>query len=217
MTGPRRVVASLALAVLLMTSGCSFLTGQGSLTFESSDVSVSQQAREDTGYTESRDTTTGISRNFTVANETRTVKVTNHVAEYKRQVDLGPLGSGELARFTVLSTPKVTIAEQGPFNPIGKFSNAQLARRLQQEYSTIRNVKLVENRTQQMLGKQVTVSKFSAEAKTGTGKTVDVYLHIAKTAHGEDFVVAVAVYPQQLDGEQQKVNRLLRGVTHDTE
>lgn len=216
MTGLRRVVASLALAVLLVTSGCSFITGQDALTFTASDVSVSQQAVDDTGYSESRDTTQGITRNFTVGNETRTVEVTNHIAEYKRQVEVGPVVSGELARFTVFSTPKVSIAEQGPFNPVGELSNAELARRLQQEYDTIQNVQLVENRTQQMLGEEVTVSKFSAEARTQAGQTVDVYLHVAKTDHGDDFVVAVAVYPQQLDGEQQRVNTMLGGVQHET-
>jgi hypothetical protein len=217
MTGLRRVAAPLALAVLLVTSGCSFVTGQGSLAFEASDVSVSQSALEDTGYTESRDTTRETSRNVTVADESRTVTVTNHVGEYTRQIDLGPVESRELARFTVLSTPKVTVAGQGPFNPVGDMSNAELARTFQGEYGAVGNVQLVENRTGRLLGGDVTVSKFSAEARTGSGQSVDVYLHVAKADDGEDFVVAVAVYPQQVDGEREHVNRLLRGIRHETE
>jgi len=210
----RRSLAAVAVAALLVTSGCSALT-QSETTISANDASVSQSAQSDTGYSESRNTTINESREFSVANETRTVTVVNHLSEYKRQVDLGPLGSGELARFAVLATPQIEIAGQ-TVNPVGDMSNAELAMMLQGEYDSIENVQLVENRTETMLGDEVTVSKFSAEAQTAAGESVDVYIHVTKTSHGDDFVVALAVYPQDLDGEEEKVNGLLSGVEHES-
>jgi len=205
----RRSLAAVAVAALLVTSGCSALT-QSETTISANDASVSQSAQSDTGYSvlESRTVTLE-------PNETRTVTVVNHLSEYKRQVDLGPLGSGELARFAVLATPQIEIAGQ-TVNPVGDMSNAELAMMLQGEYDSIENVQLVENRTETMLGDEVTVSKFSAEAQTAAGESVDVYIHVTKTSHGDDFVVALAVYPQDLDGEEEKVNGLLSGVEHES-
>lgn len=215
MTGSTRVLATVTLALLLVTSGCSFLT-QSETTISAADVSVTESAQSDSGYSPARDTTMNETREFSVGNETRRVVVVNHLAEYKRQVSLGPLGSGELARFTVLSTPQIEIAGR-TINPVGDMSNAELAKLLQEEYDTIENVQLVENRTQTMLDQETTVSKFSAEAQTVGGQGVEVYIHITKVSHGEDFVVALAVYPQDLDGEEEQVNRLLAGVDHEAE
>lgn len=212
MTETRRVVASLLVATLVLASGCSFITGESALEFTANDTSVSQSAQSETGYEEARDTEQTITRNFSVADQSRTVKVTNKVAEYKRQVDLGPLGSSEFARFTVLATPKVEVLGK-TFNPVGDMSNAELATQIQTEYQTVENVEPAGERTTTMLGEETTVSKFSAEAQTVEGQSVDVYLHVAQVEDGDDFVLAIAVHPQQLD-EQENVDRLLAGVQH---
>lgn len=212
----KRAIGALLFAGLLLTSGClGVITGEEALEFPSGEVSVSQQAQSDTGYTEARTEEQVVTRNFEVANQTRQAKVTNHVAEYKRQMSLPVLGEQEFARFTVLATPKVTIAGQGPFNPVGDLSNRELAQQLQEKYETVQNVQLEGNRTVTVLGEGVQVSKFTAEAQIKGGETVDVYVHIAQAETDEDFVVMVAVYPQKLDGEQQKVDRLLEGVQHE--
>lgn len=212
MTGTRRAVASVLLATLVLASGCSFLTGQSALQFTANDVSVSQSAQSETGYDEARTTTHTVNRTFSVANQTRTVTVVNKLAEYKRQVSLGPLGSSEFARFTVFATPKVDIAGR-TFNPVGKMSNAELAMMVQEKYSTVDNVQQVGNRTATMLGEETTVAKFSAQAQTVGGQSVDVYLHIAQVSDGEDYVLAIAVHPQQLD-EEANVDSLMAGVQH---
>lgn len=214
MASGRRILTATGLAFLLVTAGCSILT-QGETTISASDVSVSEDARSDSGYTLDRDTTQQLDRSFSVANQTRTVTVVNHIAEYKRQVSLGPVGSGELARFTVLATPQVRIAGR-TFNPVGDMSNAELALMLQDKYQTVENVEPVGDRTETILGKETTVSKFSAEAETVAGQSMDVYIHIAKVQHGDDFVVAVAIHPQRLEGEEEAVNRLLGGIRHET-
>jgi hypothetical protein len=57
------------------------------------------------------------------------------------------------------------------------------------------------------------VTKFDGEASIG-GSSVDVYVHVTKVKHDGDFVVAIAIYPQALDGEQETVDELLAGLEH---
>lgn len=212
----KRASRTVLLVGLLATSGCvGFVTGENALRFESGQVHVSQHARADTGYERTRAGEQVITKKFSAVGQTRRVKVSNYLAEYKRQVRIPLLGTQELARFTVLATPEVEVLGR-TFNPVSDLSNRELAQRVQQKYTTIRNVRLVGNRTVQVLGEGVRVSKFAAEATTRGGQTIDVYVHIAKTEAKNDFIVAVAVYPQTLPREQQTVNRLLQGIKHES-
>jgi len=200
---------------LLLTAGCiGFLTGEEALAFDADPVRVADDARAEAGYEEVRVESMAVNRSFTVAGETRNVSVTNHVAAYQRAVDLGPLGSEPFARFTVLSTPEVEIAGR-TLNPVGGLSDRELATRLQSQYDSIENVRFAGNRTVEVLGEGRTVSRFDATT-TVAGTEVDLALHVAKFRHGEDFVVAIGVYPARLDGERARVETMLRGVEHET-
>lgn len=205
MTG-RAVVALLAL--LTVTAGCSALSG--ATTFTADRANVSQSAQSDTGYSLEKQETQTISRSFAG----QEVKVKNRLTEYARSVSLPVFEDPQVARFTVFTTPAVEVAGQGPFNPVADLNNTQLALRLQNQYDTINNVQPVGNRTVTMLGDEVTVSKFRADAKTVQGTETEVFMHVAQTRSGGDFVLAIAVHPTQLDGEQQRVNAMLNGVQH---
>ena len=212
----RRQLAAALLVVLMVSSGCiGFLTGSNALSFDADDVRVSDAAQQDAGYEQSRDTTQEITRSFSAAGETRNVTVTNHVAEYQRSVGLPALGEQPFARFTVISSPAVEVAGQ-TFNPLGNLSNRDLAQQLQSEYDTVQNVQFVEDRTVTIRGESRTVSKFSAEATTEGGQSVDVFLQISKFRDGDDFIVVVSVYPQQLDGEEARADTMFSGVQHET-
>jgi hypothetical protein len=211
----RRALANVAVVALLLTAGCiGFLTGEEALAFDADPVRVADDARAEAGYEEVRVESMAVNRSFTVAGETRNVSVTNHVAAYQRAVDLGPLGSEPFARFTVLSTPEVEIAGR-TLNPVGSLSDRELATRLQSQYDSIENVRFAGNRTVEVLGEGRTVSRFDATT-TVAGTEVDLALHVAKFRHGEDFVVAIGVYPARLDGERARVETMLRGVEHET-
>jgi hypothetical protein len=211
----RRALANVAVVALLLTAGCiGFLTGEEALAFDADPVRVADDARAEAGYEEVRVESMAVNRSFTVAGETRNVSVTNHVAAYQRAVDLGPLGSEPFARFTVLSTPEVEIAGR-TLNPVGGLSDRELATRLQSQYDSIENVRFAGNRTVEILGEGRTVSRFDATT-TVAGTEVDLALHVAKFRHGEDFVVAIGVYPARLDGERARVETMLRGVEHET-
>jgi hypothetical protein len=206
MTG--RAVA-VVLALVTVTAGCSAILG-GATTFTAAEVSVSDAATAETGYSLEGERNQTLSRSFAGQD----VEVTNRLAEYARSSDVPLFGDTRIARFTVYATPAVEVAGQGPFNPVADLNNTELVLRLQEQYDTIDNVRLESNRTETMLGEGTRVSKFRAEARTVGGQNTDVFLHVTKTRHGSDYVVAVAVYPTQVDGEQARVNALLNGVQH---
>jgi hypothetical protein len=214
----RRVAVGLVLVALVVSTGCiGFLTGDEALTFDSSPVGVSDAAQEETGYEEVRRDTENVTREYEVADQTREVEVRNHVAEYARTVSIPGGGEQEFSRFTVLSTPRVVIAGQGPFNPADEWNNTELVLRVQQEYDEIENIREEGERNRTVLGEETRVSEFRADAKAGDGVTVEVIIHVTKLQHGDDFVVAIGVHPAELDEEREHVNTMLDGIEHETD
>jgi hypothetical protein len=203
----RRAVAAL-LALLTITAGCSALSG--ATTFTAERGTVSESAQSDTGYSLANEDTQEVTRSFAG----QEVVVKNQLTEYARSTSLPVFGDQQVARFSVFTTPAVEVAGQGPFNPVADLNNTQLALQLQAQYDTIDNVRFEGNRTATMLGDEVTVSKFRADAQTTQGTDTEVFMHIAQTRSGDDYVVAIAVYPAQLDSEQENVDTLLNGVQH---
>jgi hypothetical protein len=204
----RRAVAAL-LALLMITVGCSALSG--ATTFTAAQGTVSESALSDTGYSLENESTQTVTRSFAGQD----VEVNNQLTEYARSSDLPVFGDTQIARFTVFTTPAVEVAGQGPFNPVGDLNNTELALRLQSQYDTVDNVQREGNRTVTMLGDDVTVGKFRADAQTTDDTSTEVFMHIAQTRSGDDYVIAIAVYPTQLDGEQETVDTLIEGVQHD--
>ena len=211
----RRALVAATLVGLLLTSGCiGFLTGSEALQFSSNEVKVTQSAQQETNYQQARREPQTVTRQFQAAGQTREVEVTNHLSEYSRSVSIPLFGDQQIARFTVMSTPKVTIAEQGPFNPVGDMNNTELVLTLQEKYEAISNVRPESERTVTVLGEETTVSKFRADATTDTGQSVEVFIHLTKVDHGDDYLVGVGVYPTQVDGEQENVDTLLQSIVH---
>jgi hypothetical protein len=206
----RTVLAGVPSALLVgSTAGCTDLITGDEARFEAEAATVSQQARSETNYEEQGVREDVRERNFEQVD--RTVVVVNMLSEYSRSVDIGLGLSGELARFTVLSTPQVEIAGQA-FNPIDDLNNEELALRLQAQYDGIDNVQPVDERDGSMLGETVTVSRFEAEAQTN-GESVDVFIHVAQTQIESDFVIALGVHPKDV-AETDRINRLLEGIQH---
>ncbi|QLC34378.1 hypothetical protein EFA46_009210 [Halarchaeum sp. CBA1220] len=209
----QKQLVAVGLVVLVALSGCSFLSGP--VTFSAEKATVSDQALSETDYEEVAVNQSVITRNFSAAGQSKQVEVTNWIAQYDRSIDLGPLGSKRAAVFSAVATPQVKVLGQGPFNPVSDYSNEQLVMMLQQNYESIDNIQHRSNYTATMLGHETTVGTFSAQAKLQGGQSMDVYVHVTKVQDGDDYVIAVAVYPQQLDDqESQRVQTLLGGVQH---
>lgn len=217
MVPPSRVAATVAMLLLVVAAGCvGVLTGDEPLAFEADPGTVSTAALNDAGYEEVRREAQPMTREVSAAGQTREVQVTNHVVEYARSVGVEPLGSGEFARFVVVSTPAVEVLGQ-TFNPVGDMSNRELAEQVQSQYEGLGNLQPAGERSVTVLDTGATVSTFTGDAELGaTGQAVELTLHVTRVRDGDDFVVVIAVHPSALDGEPERVDTLLRGLRHQS-
>ncbi len=186
----------------------------GPVTFSAKKATVGEQTLSETHYQEQSVNQSVITRNVSAAGQSKTVTVTNWIAQYDRAIDLGPLGSQRAAVFSVVATPQVDVLGKS-FNPIGDYSRERIVMMLQSRYQSIDDVQHVGNYSTTMLGQNTTVGKFSAQAELVGGQSVDVYVHVTRVQVGDDYVLAVAVYPQRIDDtESQHVRTLIHGVEH---
>lgn len=209
----RSLAATLAVAFLVLGAGClGFLTGSEPLEFDASPATVTDDALSETGYQEQAVEEQPLERDVTVAGQERTVKVTNWVARYGRQVDLGPLGQQELGVFVVLATPQVEVLGR-TFNPVGDMSNRELLERLQGNYQSLEIGDRVGTKEVVILGEGTTLETYAGTA-TVQDQEVDVRIRIARVTHEEDYVIAVGIYPAQLPDEGERVETMMAAITH---
>ncbi|WP_435063283.1 DUF6517 family protein [Halobaculum sp. EA56] len=213
----RRTGAALALGGVGATSGClGVITGSEPAEFSASVASVPNSTLESTGFEEYRIEPLEITREFTVAGQTREVVVTNQLAQYDKAAEV----LGERVRasmFVALSTPAVEIAGQ-TLNPVGELSTRELARRMLTRYEGISNLQGDGEETVEVLGTETTVGLFTADATITEGVTTEVRLHVSEAVRaGADFVVTVGAYPTLLSGQADDVRTMMRSVTHEGE
>lgn len=212
MTSRRVVAAVLAVAVLATTAGCiGFLTGEEALRFSAEPAAVDESAAQNAGYSTDGPRTVPVNRTLGVAGQEREVVAENRVTTYEKTLDLAVI-EAKLGMFTVISTPAVEIAGR-TMNPIGDYSNRQLVDLVQSQYQGLSDVREVSSQTITVQGTQTEVTKYAAKA-TVKGQQIDVYLHVTKYRDGEDFVVAIGVYPQQLGDEEANVLSMMRAIEH---
>ncbi|WP_276272184.1 DUF6517 family protein [Haloarcula litorea] len=208
----RRVVLSALVALLVVSSGCVGLVTGDTVTFESAPTSIDDGTLSETGYEQSNSTTQNITRTVSVAGQERTIRVVNHVDQYRRSIDLGPIGELPLARFVVVSTPGATVAGQ-TLNPAADWSNRRVVEQLAGRTGQIDDVGFEENRTVRSLGEDRTVGMFSGTT-TVQGQEIDVTLHVASFEHEGDVLLVFAVHPEQVD-ERARVDAMFGGIQHE--
>jgi len=211
----RQYVGSLAVACAGSLAGCGFITGSEALTFDASAATASSDALSETGYEEQRVSEQVVTRNFTVADQTRQVEVTNQLARYEREVELGVLGPQRAAVFVTFASPEVEVASQ-TFNPIEDLSEREILGQFESQYGDIDVGDRVGSQNVTALGQSTELQQFEGTA-TLAGSEVDVYIHATKFEHDGDYVVAVGIYPQRLDGEDENVVVLVEGLEHSGE
>ncbi|WP_135826110.1 DUF6517 family protein [Halorussus ruber] len=208
----RRVAAGILLALLVVTSGCTGVLS-GPVTFSASQATVSDAALEETGYEHNSTKAMNVSRTFSAAGQEKEVEVTNWVSEYHQRAGLPGVGEQKVAVFATFSSPQVEVLGKS-FNPLAKYSNRQLAQRFTSQLQSVNNVRKAGSQNRTMLGKTTRVTTFEASVTTAAGIQFDANVHVTKVEHEGDHVVAIAVYPQKLPGQEEKVYRLLRGIEH---
>ncbi|ELZ85067.1 hypothetical protein C453_10815 [Haloferax elongans ATCC BAA-1513] len=212
----KRFATVAALALLVVTSGClGVLTGEEALKLSSEPAAADATVAADAGYKTNGTQTLEVNRSFSVAGQERKVVASNHVTTYEKSLDLGLFGDVKLGVFSVISTPAVEVAGE-TLNPIGDYSNDQLVGLIQSRYQGLSDVEQVSSRNVQVLGETANVTKYSATARV-KGQTLDVYVHVTKVRHNDDFIVALGLYPQQLGDEESNILELMRSVEHPAE
>lgn len=202
---------ALVFAVVLLSGGClGAIAGDG--TFEAQPAVVDESVAENDGYRTNGTRTIAINKSVGVAGVSRTVSVENRITTYEKSLDFGPLGEAKLGTFAVISTPAVEIAGR-ELNPVGNYDNDQLIGLVKGRYGGLSGGNAVGSRQVTVLGERTEVTKYDAKATVG-GQKIDVYVHVTKLRHGDDYVLAIGVYPQLLDGEEDAILRMLRAIEH---
>lgn len=208
----RKLLATVALVALVASSGCiGFLVGDEPATFEASQATVSDAALSNTDYTEAGVEEQTINETVEASGQERTVQATNWIAQYHRSIDLGATEQ-EAAVFVVFSTPQVNVLGKS-LNPVGTLDNEELLEQVQSQYDGFDDVEKVGERNTTMLGEETEVSKFATTTRMN-GMEIDVYVHLTTVEHGDDHVIALSIYPQRLDGEEERAFTLIQSIEH---
>lgn len=211
MVSRRSVLAASVPTLLAATAGCSAILGSGAQ-FSSATATVSADARSGTGYEEVAVEDVVVERTFSAAGQERTVSVTNRVARYERRVDLPVLPAQRAAVFAAFTSPKIELFGK-TFNPIGGMSNRELLALLQDRYTGLSVGDRVGGQEATMLGQSTTIEKYEGSG-TLAGASVSTFVHVARVEHEGDYVLAFAIYPNQLGGEDDTVAKLVEGIQH---
>jgi len=207
----RRAVGLAAAGTLASTAGCvGFVTGDDSLRFEAEPAEADERTLSETGYDERRVEEQTVTESFTVAGLTREIEARNVLAEYDKGVDVGPLGEARAASFAAFATPQVDLLWR-TFNPIAEMDNREIARKTTSEYDDVTIGEEIDRTTLEVLGDEVEVSTFEAEAYLESELT-EVYLHIGTAEAEEDFVVIVGIYPRAVD-QSDEIERLAESLS----
>jgi len=208
----RQYAGVIAVACLTVLAGCGFLAGSEALAFSASPALPSDEALAETGYEQETVDRQVVTRNFSAAGQTRTVEVTNRLAQYERGVDLGPLGSQRAAVFVTFTSPEVSVGGR-TFNPISEMSEREILQQFESQYSGLSVGEEVGSQDVSTLGQSTELRRYEGSAGLA-GSEVDVYVHATKFQHEGDYIVAVGIYPQRLDGESGNVATLLERLEH---
>ncbi|RQG90229.1 hypothetical protein EA462_09605 [Natrarchaeobius halalkaliphilus] len=211
----RDVIAGIGATGIAALSGCLGVLGLDE--HVSSPAGVEPSISDDTGYEQTDVDSVVVERELSLGPLTEEVVAENYLTEYEKSVEMGVLGEQRGAVFTVLSTPKVDVLGR-EFNPVEEMSAGELVELIESNYDDIGDVSLEDERSVSILGESTPQSRFSAEAAFD-GTTVDVDLHVTEAVSaGEDLIVTIGVYPEQLrSGESDNVRALAEAVTSSLE
>lgn len=225
MADRRSLLITGGVALIGATAGCldsiPFI-GDDPITFAASPANVESTALDETGYQEDEISEMEVTRTFEAGGQRQDVLVTNWVAQYSKQIELGgadlPIDKTvDAASFTALTTPRVNVLGR-TFNPVGNMSSVELAEMVQSQYDEVDNIELQDESTVTVAGSETTVGIFDADARlVGEGVSLEVRLHIAEAVESDDdLIVAIGVYPAGVDGEADNVRTLMQGVEHES-
>ena len=212
-SGPtrRRLLAGAGAVGVVGLAGC-----LGGVTeHESRAYGVREGTASDAGYELSDIDRVVIEEPVGIGPIEETVVATNHVVEYEKTLELGPLGERRAGVFVTFATPQVSVFGR-EFNPVADMDAEELVELVQDGYEGLSGIERDAEDEIEVLGETVTRTRFEAEA-TFDGADVDVDLHVTEAATtDEDLVVTVGVYPRDLRSrEEEHTLAMMEGVDVD--
>ncbi|WP_226039772.1 DUF6517 family protein [Natrinema sp. DC36] len=213
----RRLLAAGVTAGTGVVAGCTSLVEDS---LSSKVATVSGTALDETGYGEHTVNEVVIERTVSRFGFDRTIEVRNWYAEYDRAIALDSFGltRARAAVVAVLTTPQVSVLGK-TFNPVGEYSTDELVELIQSRYDRLEVGRSVDEQSVSILGTERTLTRYEARARLiSAGTSFDVFLQLSEpVAHGDDFVICVAVYPQVhgLETESGAVRTMLESLEHN--
>jgi len=204
----------LVLLVLAATGDLAFLLGLDERTVEASPASVEDGVADDAGYRSTGTDVETVRREATVLGVGPRIRARNHVEEFRRTVEVPPVGEVPAAMFVVVSTPQTRTLGR-PLNPVGRASGRELLDRAEERYGGLSVDRKVGERTVRTLGTEATVEHFRGSTVVAGLVEVDLALHVTVVPHEGDYVVAVGVHPAG-SGEVDRVDAMIRGLDRPT-
>ncbi|WP_435360831.1 DUF6517 family protein [Haloarchaeobius sp. DFWS5] len=215
----RKLVAVVAVTVLL-TSGClGFVTGDEALEYGANQAVVADSALgpDGTGYTE-----TAVENRTTIVDGeeagigNRTIKVHNQVAQYEKNDDFI---DEKVGIFAVVSTHQTDVVGQ-PMNPVKDMNNSAVLNQVLGQYETsygeVTDIQRDGETDVTMLEKATTVGVYTGQTMQD-GEPTEVKIYVTMVKHGEDFVIAIGGHPTKLPNEEADVLTMMENVQHSTD
>ena len=214
MMNRRTYIAGAGTATLAGLAGCLGVLGMDN--HDANPIGISGDAASETGYELYGVEELGIDEEFDLGLWTERVSVMNYVAEYDKRVTIEPLIDERAATFVVLSTPQISVIGQ-QVNPVEDMGTAELVELIADNYDDVGNVEHVEDDELPVMGTEVPVSTFTADATFSGNQSVTVNLHVSEAVEtDDDLVVGIGVYPRDLESqERSNVETLLSAIDPD--
>lgn len=214
----RQVAALVAVLAVVLTAGCTGLVFGDGAEFDAEPAAVDEAVLDETGYEHQDTESIEIEETEEVAGQERTISVTNWVVTYESGLELQGEHQ-ESTAFVVATTPDVSIAGQR-LNPVADFDNEELLSEfgdeLEGDYGELRDVRVVDERVEPVLGKEATVTTFAAETEID-GEELTINIHVTQVVNDDDIVIAIGAHPEVFQQEGPNVHALMRGIEHPQE
>ncbi|ADJ15077.1 DUF6517 family protein [Halalkalicoccus jeotgali] len=203
----RRTFTVGLLAALGATSGClGFVRGEDALAFEAVGARPSEGALAETDYRHAHTGVEPLSETIEIGERTREVELTNVVAEYGRDVDLGALGTLPAATFAVLATPQFEVLGR-TFHPGERVDPRRLVSELDSTYDAVSVGEELEEWSLTVFDERVDVSTF--EGRITIERTeIDARVHVGTASNDDDLVIFAGAHPTAIGDERTAIARL---------
>jgi hypothetical protein len=213
----RTLLAATAAAGIGGLSGCVSDYLGSTTQLESTPAGVSQSALDSTGYEAVETEERVIENTVEAAGKSETFVITNYLNKYEKPVGIEGVSETATATFAVHATSQIELPGE-TVNPVGELSGRDVVDLIGDRYDGINGIEHDSDRELTILEQSVTKSRFVAAASFAE-LSVDLDIHVTEAVErGEDFLVAVGVYPQQLrDSEAANMVTLSESITSDAQ